>query len=83
MHIKHCILRSLDKCNIVVKTIFFLKSLAINYTVIWKNDYSVYYIQIKKKEWKDGVLLTKSDYSRTEETVIDKTFEWNTEDAIM
>lgn len=37
----------------------------------------------KKKEWKDGVLLTKYDYSRTEETVIDKTFEWNTEDVIM
>lgn len=45
MHIKHYILRSLDNCNIVVKTLFFLKSLAINYTVIWKNDYSVYYIQ--------------------------------------
>lgn len=58
MHIKHCILRSLDKCNIVVKTLFFLKSLAINYTVIWKNDDSVYYIQKKKKkERKDGVLL--------------------------
>lgn len=45
MHIKHYILRSLDNCNIAVKTLFFLKSLAINYTVIWKNDYSVYYIQ--------------------------------------
>lgn len=29
----------------------------------------------KKRERKDGVLFTKSDYSRTEETVIDKTFE--------
>lgn len=76
MHRKHCILRSLDKCNIVVKT------LAINYTVICKNDDSVYYIQ-KKKERKDGVLLTKSDYSRTEEIVTDKTCVWNTEDVIM
>lgn len=49
MHIKHCILRSLDNCNIVVKTLFSLKSLAINYTMIWKNDDSVYYIQKKKK----------------------------------
>lgn len=49
MHIKHCILRSLDKCNIVVKTLFFLKGLAINYTVICKNDDSEYYIQKKKK----------------------------------
>lgn len=42
-----------------------------------KNDDSVYYIQKKKKKgtkrW--GTIITKSDYSRTEETVIDKTFE--------